>query len=71
MTARLALTAEAEDLVDAFAAALTDADATAWASTIGGARAFCARYPIPMMFPRLRSRSNYAFPLTSAASRRG
>jgi integrase len=50
VTARLALTAEAEDLVDAFAAALTDAGATAWASTIGGARAFCARYPIPMMF---------------------
>jgi hypothetical protein len=50
VTARLALTVQAEDLVEAFVAALTDAGATAWASTIGGARAFCARYPIPTMF---------------------
>jgi hypothetical protein len=50
VTARLGLTLEAEDLVDAFAAALTDAGATAWASTIGGARAFCARYRTPARF---------------------
>jgi len=42
---RLALTGEAADLVGAFAVELTEAGATAWPSTIGGARAFCARHP--------------------------
>jgi integrase len=47
---RLALTGEAADLVGAFAVELTEAGATAWPSTIGGARAFCARYPVPATF---------------------
>ena len=46
MTARLALTAQAEDLIDAYTAELAAAGATAWPSTVGGARAFCARYPV-------------------------
>jgi site-specific recombinase XerD len=50
MSARLALTAASEDLVDAFAAELTAAGVTPWPSTLGGARAFCARYPTPATF---------------------
>ena len=50
MSARRALTAEAEDLVDAFAAELAAAGMTAWPSTLGGARAFCARYSTPATF---------------------
>ena len=50
MTARLALTAQAEDLIDAYAAELAGVGATAWPSAVGGARAFCARYPTPATF---------------------
>jgi hypothetical protein len=71
VTARLALSVQTEDLVDAFAAALTDADAAAWASAIGGPGPSAPDTPLPRRFPRLRSRNNYAFLLTSAASRRG
>jgi len=53
VSARLALTAQAEDLVGAFAGELTEAGATAWSSIIGGARAFCARYPVPATFADL------------------
>ena len=50
MTARLALTAQAEDLIDAYTAELAAAGATVWPSDVGGARAFCARYPAPATF---------------------
>ena len=50
MTARLALTAQAEDLIDAYAAELAAAGATVWPADVGGARAFCARYPSPATF---------------------
>ena len=53
MSARLALSAEAQDLVALFAAELTTAGATPWPSTLGGARAFCARYPTPATFSAL------------------
>ncbi|HXR61516.1 MAG TPA: site-specific integrase [Solirubrobacterales bacterium] len=53
MSARLVLTAQAEDLVGAFTAELTEAGASTWPSTIGGARAFCARYPVPAAFSAL------------------
>jgi len=50
VNARLVLTAEAEDLVETFAAELVTIGATPWPSTISGARSFCARYPIPATF---------------------
>ncbi len=50
MNARLVLTVEAQDLVGAFAAEVTAAGSRAWPSTLGGARAFCARYPTPAVF---------------------
>jgi len=53
VSARLALTGEAEDLVGAVTAELTEAAASTWPSTIGGARAFCARYPLPATFSAL------------------
>ena len=58
MSARLVLTTQAEDLVGAFTAELTEAGASRWPSTIGGARAFCARYPVPATFPPSRSTSS-------------
>jgi integrase len=53
VSTRLVLTAQAEDLVDAFTRELTEAGASTWPSTIGGARAFCARYPVPATFSAL------------------
>jgi hypothetical protein len=53
VSARLVLTTQAEDLVGAFTAELTEAGASTWPSTIGGARAFCARYPVPATFSAL------------------
>ncbi len=50
MNARLALTPEAQDLVAVFAVELTEAGLIPWPSVIGGARGFCARYPIPAAF---------------------
>ena len=50
MTARLAVSAEGEDLISTFSAELVTAGLTAWPSTVGGARAFCARYPLPEQF---------------------
>lgn len=50
MSARLALTDEAEDLVDVYADELTTAGLTPWPSVISGARSFCARYPTPAAF---------------------
>jgi hypothetical protein len=50
MSARLVLTAEAQDLVETFTAELVTIGATPWPSTISGARSFCARYPIPTTF---------------------
>lgn len=50
MTARLELTPHAEDLVDVFAAELSAAGSKPWPSTLGGARAFCARYTTPAAF---------------------
>jgi integrase len=50
MSAQLALTPEGHDLVDTFAADLAVAGLQAWASTLGGARAFCARYEDPKQF---------------------
>lgn len=53
MSARLAISTEAEDLVAAFAAELLTAGRGAWPSTLGGARAFCARYASPAAFAAL------------------
>ena len=53
MSARLVLTTQAEDLVGAVTAELTEAGASTWPSTIGAARAFCARYPVPATFSAL------------------
>ena len=53
MSVRLVLTAQAEDLVGAFTAELTEAGASTWPSTIGGARASRARYPVPAAFSAL------------------
>ena len=50
MSARLAVSPQAQDLVDVFAAELASVGLTAWASTLGGARAFGARYPRPECF---------------------
>lgn len=50
MSARLALTAEAEDLVAIFAGELVAAGLTPWPSVLGGARSFCARYPTAASF---------------------
>jgi integrase len=50
VSARLALTSDGVDLVDAFAAELTAVGLTVGPSTIGGARGFCARYPTPATF---------------------
>ena len=47
MSVRLVLTAQAEDLVGAFTAGLTEPGYP------GGARAFCARYPVPAAFSAL------------------
>ena len=53
MSAGLAISTEAEDLVGAFAAELVAAGRSAWPSTLGGARAFCARYGSPAAFAAL------------------
>jgi integrase len=50
VSARHLLTVEAEDLIEAFAADRVAAGLGAWASTAGGARAFCARFPDPSAF---------------------
>jgi site-specific recombinase XerD len=50
VSARLAVSPEAEELVDVFGAELVAAGLTAWPSTMGGARAFCARYTSPERF---------------------
>ena len=71
MTARLALTAQAEDLIDAYTAELAAAGATVWPSDVGGARAFCARYPSLQRLLLDRSRNRSAFPVISGGSRAG
>jgi integrase len=50
VNARLTLSAESEDLVAEFITELTTAGLTAWPSTRGGARAFCAKNPTPATF---------------------
>ncbi len=50
MTAPLPITAQATDLIDSYAAAMTAAGLTAWPSTITGARNFCHRFPTPGQF---------------------
>ena len=50
MSARVAVSPEGEDLVVTFTAALAATGLGTWASTIGGARAFCARYTSPEWF---------------------
>ena len=50
MSARLAVSPEGDDLVAAFTVELTAAGLGAWPSTLGGARAFCARYGSPSGF---------------------
>ena len=50
MTAPHVLTAEAQNLIEVFAADRVAAGLGAWASITGGARAFCARYPDPAAF---------------------
>ncbi len=62
MSARLVLTAQAEDLVCLFATELADAGVTAWPSTLGGARAFSARYPTPATFSALPLAQQLALP---------
>ena len=70
MTARLALTAQAEDLIDAYAAELAAAGPTAWPSDVGGARLSCARYPFAgNVFLLDRSRNRSAFPVIIGGSR--
>jgi len=53
VSARHALSVEAADLVEVFAAELTEAGVTPWPSTLGGARAFCARHRTPATFSAL------------------
>ncbi|MGH8918166.1 MAG: tyrosine-type recombinase/integrase [Actinomycetes bacterium] len=53
MSARLAISTDAEDLVAAFASELAAAGLVAWPSTLGGARAFCARHTSPAAFAAL------------------
>ena len=53
MSARHALSVEAADLVEVFAAELTEAGVTPWHCTLGGARAFCARHRTPATFSAL------------------
>jgi len=53
VSARIAISTEAEDLVGAFAADLVAAGRGVWPSTLGGARAFCARYGSPAAFAAL------------------
>jgi hypothetical protein len=56
VSARLALTAEAEDLVETFAAELAAAEMTAWPSTLGGARSVVhARWCTGLLCPILHS----------------
>lgn len=50
MSARLALSVEAEDLVAVFVDELAAAGLTPWPSVLGGARGFCSRYPTPAAF---------------------
>jgi integrase len=50
VSARLAVSAEGEDLLAAFADELVTAGLRAWPSTMGGARAFCVRYASPERF---------------------
>lgn len=50
MTTRHVLSSDAENLVRAFATDLVGAGMVAWPSTVGGARAFCARYRSPAWF---------------------
>ncbi|HZU72727.1 MAG TPA: tyrosine-type recombinase/integrase [Acidimicrobiales bacterium] len=51
--APLTVSEEDEDLIAVFAAELEAAGLRAWASTLGGARAFCARYGGPAGFAAL------------------
>lgn len=51
--ARLRVSLEDEDLISVFAAELDAAGLRAWPSTLGGARAFCARYGGPAGFAGL------------------
>jgi integrase len=50
MSARLAISVEAEDLVATFAEELAAAGLGAWPSVLGGARSFCSRYGSPAGF---------------------
>ncbi|MEX2659955.1 MAG: tyrosine-type recombinase/integrase [Acidimicrobiales bacterium] len=50
MTAARPATTGREDLVAAYAADLEVSGRTAWLSSLGGARAFCRRYPAPGAF---------------------
>ena len=50
MSARLAVSPEGDDRIATFTAALSDAGLGTWPSTVGGARAFCARYASPEHF---------------------
>lgn len=50
MTAGHVLTVEAQNLIETFATARVAAGLGAWGSILGGARAFCARYPDPTAF---------------------
>ncbi len=53
MSARLVISTEGEDLVAAYATDLVAAGLVAWPSTLGGARAFCARHASPAAFAAL------------------
>lgn len=71
MSARPAPTAEGENLVAVFTGELAAAGLRAWPSTIGGARAFCARYTSPERFAPPRSTSSLGFDRTCASSPAG
>jgi len=71
VTARVAVSAEGEDLISTFSAELVTAGLTTWPSTVGGARAFCARYPLPEQFATAGIDSSSRFPLTYASSPAG
>ena len=72
MSVRLVLTAQAEDLVGAFTAELTEAKGEHVAIDHRRSPGVLRRYPVPAAFPRFRSTSgSYACPPTSDASRVG
>ncbi len=60
--ARLRVSQEDEDLISVFAAELDAAGLGAWASTLGGARAFCAHYGGPAGFAGLGVEEQLAMP---------